>query len=189
MPTNRTLIKMEIATYANVLLEAAKNAGTIFEVNAQLVSALSIIRENMDLRSALEDMTFDTATRSGIVKEIFKDYDPSLVAMLALMAERGDTAQLSRVCDAYNLAAEEDTKTMVVDVTTVVALTDELRETIKKKLSAENGKEIVLREHIDPAILGGIVMGAHGKRIDASVLSQLEAARVVLSTVPGGGER
>ena len=190
MPTNRTLIKMEIATYANVLLEAAKNAGNVFEVNAQLVSALSIIRENMDLRSALEDMTFDAATRSGIVKEIFEDYDSSLVTMLALMAERGDIAQLARVCDVYNLAAEEDTKTMVVDVTTVVALTDELRETIKRKLSAENGgREIVLREHIDPAILGGIVMGAHGKRIDASVLSQLEVARGVLSTVPGGGER
>jgi len=34
--------------------------------------------------------------------------------------------------------------------------------------------------------MGGIVMSAHGKRIDASIQSQLEQARVVLSTVSGG---
>ena len=82
------------------------------------------------------------------------------------------------------------TDTVVVDTTTVVALTDELREIIKKKLSADfKGKNIVLREHVDPSILGGIIMSAHGNRVDASIATQLENARRVLSTVPNGGER
>jgi len=121
------------------------------------------------------------------VREVFREYDACLVAVLAVMAERGDMDLLSRVCEEYVSLAEEATGTVMVDVTTVVALTDELRAAIRKKLSAGfEGKDVVLREHIDRSILGGIVMSAHGKRIDASASTQLEQARVVLSTVSGG---
>lgn len=190
MPTDRNLIKKEIATYANVLLEAAKAQGNVFTVDAQINEALTVIRGHMDLHDALADMTLSGETRASIVRDVFASFDESLVTMLAVMAQRGEIHQLARVCEAFDLAAEEATGTVVVDVTTVVALTDELRETIKKKLATQyGGREISLREHIDKSIVGGIVMGAHGKRIDASVFSQLENARVVLSTVPGGGER
>ena len=46
----------------------------------------------------------------------------------------------------------------------------------------------MLREHIDKSLLGGILMSANGKRIDASVLSQLESARNVLKLSTDGGE-
>lgn len=190
MPIDRNLIKAQVATYAQVLLEAAKSEDKVFDVNAELDDALRIIRGSMDLRDALDDKTTPSEVRAGIVREIFKDFDAALVATLALMAERGFIGHLSRVCEAYTLAAEEATNSVVVDVTTAVALTDELRETLKKKMSAQfNGRTVVLQERVDKTILGGIVMSAHGKRIDASVTSQLENARIVLSTVPAGGER
>lgn len=190
MPTNRNLIKAEVATYAKVLLQAAQAENKVFEVNAQLHEALSTIRGHMDLHDALEDASQAPETRSAIVKGVFKGYDEALVSVLALMAERGFIDRLSRVCEAYTDAAEEATDSVVVDVTTAVALTDELRETIKNKLSAQYGnKTIVLQEHVDKSILGGLIMSAHGKRIDASIVSQLERARLVLSTVPSGGDR
>lgn len=62
----------------------------------------------------------------------------------------------------------------VVDVTTVVELDDHLREVIKNKAEADLGTNVVLREHLDASLLGGILMSVGGKRIDASVVSQLE---------------
>lgn len=189
MPINRILIKAQVATYANVLLEAARNKGNIFEVNSQLEQALHTIRGNMNLRDALADTTTPAEVRANIVKEIFKDFDPALIKALALMAEREFIDHLSRVCEAYTLAAEEATDSIVIDVTTAVELNDELRTKLKDRLSAQyDGKDIVLQEHVDKSILGGIIMSAHGKLIDASVISQLENARLVLSTVPAGGE-
>ena len=76
----------------------------------------------------------------------------------------------------------------VVDVTTVVPLDDNLREIITKKAEADLGTNVVLREHIDQSLLGGITMSANGKRIDASVVSQLESARNVLKLSTDGGE-
>ena len=190
MPTDRNLIKKEIATYAKALLEAAQGSDSVFAVEAQLAKALDVVRSHMKLKETLADSTLDGSVRSAIVQEVFADFDPALKAVLGLIAERGDMGLLSRISEEYTLAAEEATDTVVVDTTTVVALTDELREIIKKKLSADfKGKNIVLREHVDPSILGGIIMSAHGNRVDASIASQLENARRVLSTVPNGGER
>lgn len=187
MPTDRNLVKREVATYAKVLLEATRDEGRVHEVEAELSDALSIIRANTELRDTLGDRTIEGSVRAEIVRGVFKDYDACLVSVLAIMAERSDIDLLSRMNEEYIVMAEEATNTVMVDVTTVVALTDELRATIKKKLSTGfDGKEVVLREHIDASILGGIVMSAHGKRIDASASSQLEHARVVLSTVSGG---
>ena len=67
-------------------------------------------------------------------------------------------------------------------------LDDRLREVITKKAEADLGTNVVLREHIDKSLLGGILMSANGKRIDASVLSQLESARNVLKLSTDGGE-
>ena len=71
---------------------------------------------------------------------------------------------------------------------TAVELDDHLREVITKKAEADLGTNVVLREHIDKSLLGGILMSANGKRIDASVLSQLESARNVLKLSTDGGE-
>jgi len=68
----------------------------------------------------------------------------------------------------------------VVDVTTAVALDDHLREIITKKASTELGKNVVLNEHVDKSMLGGIIMSTKDERIDASLLSQIENARNVL---------
>ena len=76
----------------------------------------------------------------------------------------------------------------VVDVVTRVALDDHLREVIKNKAGKDLGCDVVLNESIDTSLLGGIIMSAGDKRIDASVASQLNNARIVLKKKTDGGE-
>lgn len=191
MPTNRLVIKEEIATYASVLLDAAAEAGgqdAVLEVRDQAEQIVGFMRSNMDLSGALEDTGYTAEQREGIARSVFSAFDPVLVDVLAVMAERGDIALFSRVLKSYEEQIESKLNIAVVDVTTVVPLDEGLREVIKKKAEADLGTEVVLREHIDKSILGGIIMSANGKRIDASVLSQLESARSVLKLSTDGGE-
>ena len=191
MPTNRLVIKEEVATYASVLLDAAAEAGgqdAVLEVRDQAEQIVGFMRSNMDLSNALEDTSYTAEQRERIARGVFAPYDPVLVDVLAVMAERGDIALFSRVLRSYEEQIEGKLNIAVVDVTTVVPLDDSLREVIKKKAEADLGTEVVLREHIDKSILGGIIMSANGKRIDASVLSQLESARSVLKLSTDGGE-
>ena len=191
MPTNRHVQKEKVATYASVLLDGALAAGgqdAVLAVRDQTERIIRIVRSNMDLSSSLQDSSYTPEQRNSLARNVFAQANPVLVDVLAVMAERGDFALLSRVWESYGEQVERKLNVTVVDVTTVVPLGDHLREVIKKKAEADLGTSVVLRESIDKSLIGGILMSANGKRIDASMTSQLEAARNVLKQTTDGGE-
>ena len=191
MPTNRHVQKEKVATYASVLLDGALAAGgqdAVLAVRDQTERIIRIVRSNMDLSSSLQDSSYTPEQRNSLARNVFAQANPVLVDVLAVMPERGDFALLSRVWESYGEQVERKLNVTVVDVTTVVPLDDHLREVITKKSEADLGTKVVLRESIDKSLIGGILMSANGKRIDASMTSQLEAARNVLKQTTDGGE-
>jgi F-type H+-transporting ATPase subunit delta len=177
-----------IATYAEALFEAALAENRVDQVGVELGEVAYTVRGHAELRDALTSDYLPASARADIIREVFGAMHPALVAALGVMAERGDVGLLPSIIDAYTRVAEERRDLAAVEVTTVVALTDELREAIKTKLSADLGKGIVLHEKVEPSIVGGIIISTGGRRLDASMASQLEAARVTLSTAHTGGD-
>jgi F-type H+-transporting ATPase subunit delta len=182
------LVKQQVATYAACLLEASQETGRVFEDLEDLKSARKAVNGSSQMREFLQDANVPAENKSALVKDVFSGLAPEVVSVVAVMAERGDTALLGRVATAYETAAEEALDVVVVDVTTAVALDDHLRDVISTKLSADLGRKVRLNESVDKSILGGIIMSTHGRRTDASVLTQLSHARQVLATASTGGE-
>lgn len=191
MPTNRLVVKEEIAAYAGAMFDAANAAGgqdAVLEVRNQMEQILSIMHSDMELSSALSDSGYTPEQRNALVKAVFAECNPAFTEVMAVMAERGDAELLGRVSKVFAELLDTKLNVCVVDVTTVVALDDNLRHIITKKAEADLGKTVVLRESIDKSILGGIIMSTNGKHIDASVVSQLNHARNVLKDTSDGGE-
>ena len=188
MRTSRTLAKQIVATYAGVLFDAAAASDIVDGVSTQLAAVVRLVRSQAPLRDALLDDTVAGEVRAQVVRDVCAGLDPALVQTLALMAERENFDLLSAMVEEYAVVSEERRGIVAVDVTTAVELNDGLRTSISARLAADLGKQVILREKVDPAIIGGIVINTHGRRVDASISSQLEAARVVLSTAPTGGE-
>lgn len=189
MPTNRLVVKETVDTYASVLLDAANAAGgqdAVLEVRDQLEVVTKALRSNVDLEVALAEETYTPEQRETLVRNVFAGMNPALVETLLVMAERDDLGLAGRIYRAYDEQIEEKLGVAVVDVTTVVELDDALRETISNKAAQDLGKQVVLREHVDKSILGGIIMSVSGRRIDASIATQLDTARTVLKTTDGG---
>lgn len=189
MPKDRMLTKREVTTYAEVLLEATKETGNVLEVAAELKELQEVILTHPNLREAFNDDSLTAEARVNVLNEVFKGFDPALLKVMGVMVERREIGLLHRVVGEFEVLAEDALNVVILDVTTVVELDDALRQTIKSKYAAQFGKDVMLREHVDPSILGGIVLGARGKRIDASVATQLEQTRAALSSVKTGGER
>ena len=189
MPTNRLVVKETVDTYASVLLDAANAAGgqdAVLEVRDQLEVVTKALRSNVDLEVALAEEAYTPEQREILVRNVFAGMNPALVETLLVMAERDDLGLAGRIYRAYDEQIEEKLGVAVVDVTTVVELDDALRETISNKAAQDLGKQVVLREHVDKSILGGIIMSVSGRRIDASIATQLDTARTVLKTTDGG---
>lgn len=106
---------------------------------------------------------------------------PEVLSVLTTMAEHGDLDKLPQVLDLYRDMIDGDREVVGVHVTTAVPLDDELRKLITNKCEADLECGVFLIEHVDPTIIGGIILSARGRRRDASVRHQLEQARKVMT--------
>ncbi|MGI6217425.1 MAG: ATP synthase F1 subunit delta [Coriobacteriales bacterium] len=189
MPADRNIDKMKVGIYASEVLECAGSDNErIFDLDGQLRQIVFLCYGSETASSTFDDMTIDAEDREKLVQASFSGFDQDLVAVLKVMVSRGDYELLPRVRDEYTRLAEEKLGSVIVDVTTVVELDDRLRGVISDKLSSDFGQPVILRENIDHSIVGGIIMSAHGQRIDASIQTRLEEARIALSTSPDGDE-
>lgn len=65
----------------------------------------------------------------------------------------------------------------VASVTSAIALTPDQAEQFREKLQAQYGSYLEVDFHIDPDILGGVIIQVGDKVLDASVASKLTAMR------------
>lgn len=106
---------------------------------------------------------------------------PEVLSVLSFMAANGDLDKLPDVLDLYSDMVDGDQATVGVEVTTAVPLDAELRMLVTQKCERDLGCNVFLIEHVDPSIIGGIVLSYRGRRRDASVRHQLEQARKVMT--------
>ena len=140
-----------------------------------------------ELRMRLGDVGLSLDVRYGLIDSLFSEMPPVILAVAKLLIERQELRLLRLIEERLTSLIEEQFRVVVIDVTTVVELDSDLRRFIKEKYSAQLDVSIALREHIDPSIMGGVVMQVRGRRIDASLIAQLTRAREVLTSDPTGG--
>ena len=87
----------------------------------------------------------------------------------------------SDCCDAYTQHYDQDNGILRVSAVTAVALSPEQTEKLTQKLSQITGKEIVLRNRIDSAVLGGVRLDYDGQRLDDTVSHRLDTIRDLLN--------
>ena len=183
MPTNRLLVKEQIATYTQLLFEAAKNDGGtegVLDVCIAAKGMVKAIRGNADLEGAIKDPGYSAEQKAQIVRGVFAGAPDALVNAVAVMAERGEIDLLPRVAEQLEERMADELNLVIVEVETAVELDDNLREQIKKKAETELGKSVVLQESVNESIIGGIIMSTKDERIDASLLSRVERTREAL---------
>ena len=183
MPTNRLIVKEQIAIYAQLLFEAAQNEGDaeyVLQVCNQAKQMAKAIRGNADFDSALRDPGYTPEQKAQLVRGVFADAEPVLVNTVAVMAERGELDYLPRVTAIMEDRIADELNLIIVDVETAVELDDHLRDLIKQKAEKELGKKAVLNERVNKALLGGIILSTKDERLDASLVMQVEKTREAL---------
>ncbi len=190
MKAKRLLEKSVVSTYAQALFEASREADHALSNVSALEQTADTIRSHHDLHDALCGQELPGEHKHALIQELLSEHYPAeLVSVVAVMAERGDIDLIGRVAAAYKELVETDLNVVITEVTTAVELDDHLRQLITDKIASMTGKQAYLEEQVDPSILGGIILTAQGKRMDASISAQLLHARAALSKpVSIGGE-
>lgn len=102
--------------------------------------------------------------------------------LVALLIERGRIRILPRIYQDFHDRRLERQGIAVGEVTTAVPLSQEELALVRQRLGVLVGKDVELRSHVDPAIIGGIVARVGDQLIDGSVIGQLQKLRERLVT-------
>ena len=139
-------------------------------------------RENEAFVHLLGNMSMSKEERVRIVDETFKgQIHEYTLNFLKILVERGAIHAFSECAAAYQESYFRDHQVAVAEVTTANPLNEEQKNRLREKLKKLSGKEIVLKEKIDPSVMGGVLLQMDGKRYDNTVRHRLAAIKQTLT--------
>jgi F-type H+-transporting ATPase subunit delta len=115
-------------------------------------------------------------------------FSPEMLNIIAEMIDAKEDHLIDKVYQVYKERLDNGDLTISVDVTTAVPMGDELRAKVIEKCEKDFDRPVYLVEHVEPKILGGIIIEARGHRRDASVRTHLVNIRKTLSSSYVGGD-
>ena len=150
-------------------LQALTALGDAFKSNDQFIKLLSNMALSKEERVKIADDTF-----RGQIHEY-------LLNFIKILVERGAMYEFPECVKAYQECYNREHRVVEAEVTTAKPLTEEQKEKLLQRLKEMSGREVVIKEKIDPSILGGVLLQMDGKRYDNSVLYRLKTIRQAIS--------
>ena len=170
------------SVYGESLYELAKDESLGKLIGEQLAVLQQSFRQEPDFIRLLSSPSLIKAERCQILDDSFRgSVHPYLLNFLKILTEKGYMRHFSDCCDAYTEHYDQDNGILRVTAVTAVALSPEQAGKLTQKLSRITGKEIALRNRIDPAVLGGVRLDFDGQRLDDTVSHRMDAIRDLLN--------
>ncbi len=170
------------AFFELVLEEASDKAADIL---SELSALDGIFAENPELTKLMGTPTIPVKEKVALVKDIIKDGNVSELTgnLLCVLAERGRFDCFGGITKQFREMYNEHFRIAEITVTTPAALSEDMKARIVKKMSEVTGKTVSVKEKIDPAIIGGIIIDYGSTRYDGSVKARINALRNELGSV------
>ena len=164
------------SVYGESLYELAKDESLGKLIGEQLAVLQQSFRQEPDFIRLLSSPSLTKAERCQILDDSFRgSVHPYLLNFLKILTEKGYMRHFSDCCDAYTEHYDQDNGILRVTAVTAVALSPEQAGKLTQKLSRITGKEIALRNRIDPAVLGGVRLDYDGQRLYDTVSHRMDA--------------
>jgi F-type H+-transporting ATPase subunit delta len=100
-----------------------------------------------------------------------------------ILIDRHRARLISDIVELFEEEARLQRGLVLADVTTAEAIDGVSQEIVKRQLRQFAGRDVELRLHTDPALIGGVIARIGDQVIDGSVANQLRRLRARLSAV------
>ena len=161
--------------YAKALFLLTEEERTTPVVADQLQTVKRILSENPKYIQLLDTPALAKEEKLGLIDRAFASLDGSLLNLIKILCEKHAVYQFSRMADAYAVLYDESRGIERVEAVTAVAMQKHQIAAMKKKLESMTGKTVMIRNTVDPSILGGVILRYSGTQLDGSIRARLES--------------
>jgi F-type H+-transporting ATPase subunit delta len=168
----------EIArVYARSLFQVAQEKDKLDAIRDDLDAFSDAVRESRDLSTFLFSPYFSTEEKKEGLNKAVVDPDPEFRNFLDLLVENHRMPLIHRIRRDFDAMWEEENKLLPVDVTSAFELDKGTVKSIGERIGEQTGRKVDLNAHVDPEILGGIVLRVGNSVLDASIRNRLNRLR------------
>ena len=170
------------SVYGEALYELALSENLIEEIRAQLLVLYESFQAEPDFLRLLCSPNLSKQERCQILDDSFRGrIQLYLLNFLKILTEKGYIKQFSSCCEMFTQLYNRDHNIVSVTAVTAVALSQKQSEALTQKLTRITGKNILLRNRVNPACLGGVRLDYDGQRLDGTVRNHLDRLREMLN--------
>ena len=163
--------------YASALFELASEAGTVTAVESDLAKLSEALGESDELKAATTNPQLSRTTQGQAISAVAKHLGLADLTsnFLGVLASNRRLGALPDMIAAFKAIAAAQRGEVTATVTSAHPLTDSQLAELKNKLTAREGRTVMLSADVDPDLLGGLVVTIGSQRIDASIRTRLNS--------------
>jgi F-type H+-transporting ATPase subunit delta len=167
--------------YAEALLAAAGEKGRLAEVREDLADFAAAVESSQELRSFLRNPQIEPHVKRDALAALLADADELVRNFLLLLAEKGRIAEIEEIHSEFERLIAQQARVLELELTTAVELSDEEAAQLVRRIEDVAGRRVEATRRVNPDIIGGIVVQAGSRRLDASVRGRLNRLRQELT--------
>jgi len=175
-------------TYASALYTAAAKQSAL-DNTSRAISALSqVLQQEPRLQALIGSPTLKADDKSQIIAELEKhtggaDKSGTVKNFLQTLAENNRLGVLAGVCDKFTQLMSASKGEIELRITSAQELDNKTIKRIEAAIAKSEysqGKKLKVTPHIDPSILGGLVVEVGERTIDSSVAAKVSRLNKLL---------
>ncbi len=171
-------IKASLAgRYASALFDLASENGTVTAVESDLGTLDAALAESGDLAALTTNPGLARDVQGKAMAAVAKKLKLSALTtnFIGVLAANRRLPKLPAIIAAFKAIAAAQRGEVTATVTSAHPLSAEQLTTLKTKLTAREGRTVMLTAGVDPDLLGGLVVTIGSTRIDASIRTRLNS--------------
>lgn len=179
--------------YAKSLFELAQQGGgqsNAETILGELEDIIELARQDRSFNELLASRLIDAKKRDESLNRMFAGkVSPLTLNFLRQLNRKGRLANLSQIANAMDEMVQGQFGRIEVDVYTAAPIGAGELESIRSRLSASLGKDVIMHPYTDASMLGGIKLRMGDQLIDASIQAELRKMRDALLSRGGAAVR
>jgi F-type H+-transporting ATPase subunit delta len=160
--------------YARSLLELAEQSRSVDAVANDLETVSTLLEQNPDFEAFLASPYFAEQTKRDLVRKVLTGKLQALTLnFLSVMIDHDRGMFLPEIIGRYRQLYRVYQGYRTVEVTVAQPMNDEQMEKLSRELAEALHAKVDLDVHVDPSIIGGVVIRYEDKMVDNSVKGRL----------------
>jgi F-type H+-transporting ATPase subunit delta len=163
-----------VRIYTQPLFELAVESNSLDAIGNEMKALAELFRRVPLLEEYMESPGVSREAKLELIRKAY-DKPPSdyLMNFLDLVLRKGRQEILPHVWDAFKQLWDDYNQQLEVKAVTAVELTEPQKKALAEKLAQRTGKKVIVKNILDPSVLGGLRLQIGHQLLDATIVSLL----------------